>query len=287
MPCKNENNDWTITAGPALVVLERWRPLIEAGAVQLLPVYEVCHRHNAGMARMARDGMEAVQGLLSADPEIMPITSLVTAGGFAKLSSEAYGAYGIRYARHVSWIYSRETIVCAESGALYAPDDQDDRQLMAAIADWTPLANSLLTEVAAELDFPGFEGIALDEVVKLRQDSAAFAEVRSKLRNMIENAPLEMPDLTNAVAADYMRSHLDREIDTLRAEVENSRIAGGENALISIGLQSALSGLTGGPVGAAASAITAFWCQNRPKSPDQRASLWIARHIRGHRRGPG
>lgn len=291
----NEGSDWTAAAGDALDALEIWRPFIELGAVILAPMYQVSLWASQLIQEAADEHVESVQRILAQNNSSKPQTSLFTAGLEATGNWERPEEAARRTARLVAWNYSRETAVCAATGSAYAPDERIDRDLVGSLAQGTPLAHHLLSEVSASLRFPGIEAPAYHNIFEMRRDSDVYSTVRDKLRHMIISVPVDLSDASSEQVQVYLREHLQAEIDRLRESIDRNtpRIAGrAVAALVNIGLPlvgiaASVAPPTPPPQSLApavisgARALWGLWAMRRRASPEQKAMLWISRNIEG------
>ena len=205
-------DDWTRQASAALTALEMWRPFIERGFLVLVPVYEISLRKTRWLSELGDSRSPGVLDFLScSDPEFAPITSAFTSGLETRANWLPSDANSERSARHVAWVYAREAALCAETGALYSPDQPEDAGLLQLLGDGTPFAADHLSK-ASTLQFPGFSNLSLKDTFAIMDDSEAFAELRSHLNQMglIDNAnhakiPISASDRESDVSRERKR----------------------------------------------------------------------------------
>lgn len=280
-------DDWTRRATTALEALEMWRPFIERGFLVLVPVYEISLRKTKWLAELGDGRAPEVLGFLSdSDPEFAPITSAFTSGLEARanwLPSEVNAA---RSARHVAWVYAREAVLCAETGALYSPDESEDASLLRMLGAGTPFAADHLSR-SATLQFPGFANLNLDETLAIMDDSDAFAELRNHLNRIVLDAPFDLSD-DSPSAQELLAEHLDSRISALRREVSARESRGFGQLVVRVSL-GVMGGLTAGlepAIGTVAAGLFSTWASNLGSTPSERAVAWMSRSLSGRSRRP-
>lgn len=279
----------------ALSGLEQWRPLIEIGAIKLLPAYEVTFRNAAALAELSEAGRSSVSELfeLKGVKRTGALCSIWTRGWKPRMNDETDEQANRRFDRCVSWVYSRERILCDVGGALYAPIERTDRLTIGAISADSPVARQLLSDPIEGTAFPGFSGFTPLELANLREHSNAYNQVRSKLRRMIDAAPIDLEGQPNARVAEFLSDHLNSELGNLRQEAASLSSRTTVRVIwdaIRLGLPSFASAAALGlpPAEAAASAgigaaahLGLSWFPRSGQDPNHEAMLWISRNIRG------
>lgn len=270
----------------ALEALEQWRPLISMGAIALVPAIEVTRRETPGIATEGQRNIKRVAAALdTADGH--ELTSFFSRG-LNLIPGSAYANNAARdRARHVSWVYARELAIAAAGGAAYATEFDIDRAIVRAmLIDQAPATVIGPLADAVTIELPGFSEVSFADIAAIRRDEQAFAELRRALTTMITSTVVELEQLPAPERQRRIAEHLQDELNHVQQKVRESRVSWVRRFvpdLLTLGVPLTASVVThdiaaGTAVGAGVSLLRRM-LERRPKGPDDRALLWLSRHL--------